>query len=186
MNRLRDHPWIVLVVGVALLGGYVLVRAGGPRVRAVARDVATWHAERARIDAAARWEEDKAGLLALRRRLETRLAALHDRSPTHDQTSVILRQLQRHADSTGVVLRQIRPGKAMRFSTHDEHTLSLTLDGRFHEITAFVDRIERTGFVHVHRLDLRSDDLLAPILDADLDLRRIRLHTSPPAQRTAP
>ena len=186
MNRLRDHPWKVLALFIALLGGYALAREGIPRGRAVVDQVVAWRTDRARIDAAARWKDEKALLLARRDRLSGRLDALHGRLPDHTQTSVLLQQLQRHADSAGVVLRQIRPGEEARFSTHGRRALAVTLDGRFHEIAAFIDRIERTALVHVRRLDLRSDDPLAPILDAHLDLRLIRLHPSPPDQYGTP
>ena len=125
-----------------------------PRVRALDEKRATLARRQAELAQARR---DQAALTGFRTRVDgltRRLGRLDAALPEPDEVSALLRRLQTSAVRSGLTIRAFRPRPPVARELHVEWSYRLRLDGTYHGLAAFFDRIGRLSRV------VRIDDVV--------------------------
>lgn len=165
---------------VALLGAVVafLVVAFEvvPRFDEVVSSAREWQRLRGQIAEAEGASAERVALDAENRRLERELDELLVSLPRRDQLSAVLGELQRHAADTGVTLQRIEPGEPVPERTHEVLPISVDVEGPFHALGRFVDRVERSPLLmRVRALDIRAQRGTRGTVEAIIELESVRL-----------
>lgn len=141
------HRWMAWAGFVAGLSLYVLLGELAPRTAAALERYSMWQQQEARIASVTNWEEEQLQLAARKRLLQRRFAALYVSLPRSDHMSIILQVLQESADAEAVNLKEVRPTEQATFANYDEVPFEVKLRGTFHEVGAFIGRIEQSPYV---------------------------------------
>lgn len=176
MTGFGEHRWRALAAAVAALSLYALFGELAPRVVSAYRLYRAWQHQEARIASVADWEDEHRRLAARKRLLQTRFAALYVSLPRSDHMSIILQVLQESAEAQQVDVREIRPTERTSFVTYDEWPFQVIVQGTFHQIGAFIGRIEQSPYViKVKRIQFKRASPASASLTADLLLSVIIL-----------
>ena len=177
------HRWMALASFVAVLSLYVLVGELIPRTASAFERYSTWRQQEARIASVTNWEADQLQLAARKRLLQRRFAALYVSLPRSDHMSIILQVLQESAEAEAVNLQEVRPAERATFANYDEVPFEVKLRGTFHQVGAFVGRMEQSSYViKVKRLQYQraspaSTELLAELVLSVIVLKEQRKGT---------
>ena len=173
---LQMHRWMALAAAMAVLSLYVLLGELVPQVSNTYGLYRTWRHEQAQIASVANWEVEQIQLSAEKRLLQHRFAALYVSLPRSDHMSILLQVLQESADAEQIDLEQIRPAERTSFAGYDELPFQVELQGGFHAVAAFINRIEQSSYViKVKGLQVRRASAKSAMLVADLALSVIVL-----------
>lgn len=173
---LQGHRWMALAICVVALSFYVLLGELTPRLGAAYTLYQTWQLQEARIASVANWEVDQLRLAAKKRLLQKRFATLYVSLPKSDHMSIILQVLQESIDAQQIDLKEIRPTERTSFANYDELPFQVELRGTFHQIGAFVGRIEQSPYViKVKQFELKRAAATSETLTAQLMLSVIIL-----------
>ncbi|MEO8257115.1 MAG: type 4a pilus biogenesis protein PilO [Acidobacteriota bacterium] len=97
----------------------------------------------------------RAQLLNLQGRLENLKAVLPDEKDAAD----LLRRLQTVATQSNLTIRSFKPAATVTKQLHVEWPIALELDGTFHNLAIFFDRVGKfTRIVNVSALDIKGKD----------------------------
>ena len=164
------HRWMALAGFVAVLSLYVLLGELVPRAASAFEGYRTWRGQEARIASVTNWEAEQLQLAARKRLLQKRFAALYVSLPRSDHMSIILQVLQESADAEAVHLNEVRPTQRATFANYDEVPFEVKLRGTFHEVGAFIGRIEQSSYVikvkqlQYQRASPSSNELIAALV----------------------
>ena len=181
MDRLHEwlhyHRWMALTAGVVLLCVYVCVGELIPRSMNTYNLFRQWQGQQDKIAAVEDWDTEQLALNLRKRQLQRRFAALYVSLPKSDHMSTILQVLQESADSSNVVIGQVRPTERVPFGTYDELPFEVEVAGPFHDVGRFINRIEQSAYVmKVKGLMLQRPSVASSRLHMTLRLSVIIFH----------
>ena len=173
---LQMHRWMAAAGFVAVLSLYVLFAELIPRIATAYGLHHTWRQQQARIASVANWEIEQIQLSAKKRLLQKRFVALYVSLPRSDHMSIILQVLQESADAAEVDFKHLRPAARTSFASYDELPFEVEIQGRFHAMGAYINRIEQSPYViKVKQLQFKRPSLSSETLVAELLLSVIIL-----------
>jgi type IV pilus assembly protein PilO len=95
--------------------------------------------------------------------LERRLEMLRAVLPEEKDAADLLRQMQLVAAQSNLVITGFKPAPAVTRALHVEWPIDLELQGNYHDLAAFFDRLRRfTRIVNITALDLKGHDTSGP------------------------
>ena len=95
--------------------------------------------------------------------LETRLSSLKAVLPDEKDAADLLRQMQAVAAQSSLVIRSFKPAPIVTKQLHAEWPINLELDGTYHNLATFFDRIGKfTRIVNISALDVKGKDRPEP------------------------
>jgi type IV pilus assembly protein PilO len=91
--------------------------------------------------------------------LENRLSNLRAILPEDKDAGVLVRQFQTVAAQSNITIKSIKPDKTITKQLHSEWPISMELDGTYHNLATFFDRVGKfTRIVNISGLDIRGKD----------------------------
>ena len=91
--------------------------------------------------------------------LEGRLSNLRAILPEEKDAEKLLRQLQTVAAQSNITIKNFKPGATVTKQLHAEWPISLELDGTYHNLAIFFDRVGHfTRIVNISGLDIKGKD----------------------------
>jgi type IV pilus assembly protein PilO len=91
--------------------------------------------------------------------LETRLESLKAVLPDQKDFGDLLRQLQTLAAQSNLTIRTFKPGAVVTKQLHAEWPIAMELDGTFHNIGTFFDRLSKFArIINVGNVTIRAKD----------------------------
>jgi len=91
--------------------------------------------------------------------LELRLAGLTEVLPQEKDAGDLLRQMQATAVESSLVIKSFKPSPVVTKELHAEWPITLELDGTYHNLAQFFDRIARfSRIVNVSALSVKGKD----------------------------
>ena len=91
--------------------------------------------------------------------LEGRLSNLRAILPEEKDAEKLLRQLQTVASQSSITIKNFKPGVTINKQLHAEWPISLELDGTYHNLALFFDRVGHfTRIVNISGLDIKGKD----------------------------
>lgn len=176
VTGLQVHRWGALALLAGLLAVGVVCTEVVPRAAGLVGQWRHWRVQQRKVASAAQWEVEKTHLQVRRLYLQQYFEDLYVSLPKSDQMSVILQVLQERAGEREVMLRQVRPAARVAHAGYDELPFWVELQGSFHGIGAFIDRIERSQYlIKVTDLEIRGEPVPHGDLQAAVSLRVIIL-----------
>ncbi len=144
LNKLPWYGQILafLLVAIGLLGAFWVYYIG-PQNDARAQKQTELERKRTEL---AQAEQDNIELEEFRAEvddLNNRLEALSAVLPAQEEVAAMLRQLQTFAVQSNLTIRAFRPQAAVTREMHSEWPYRLELDGTFHNLGMFFDRISK-------------------------------------------
>ena len=95
--------------------------------------------------------------------LEGRLASLRAELPEEKDVADLLRTMQTYATQSNLVIRSFAPKATVTQSLHAEWPIALELDGTYHNLAIFFDRVGRsTRIVNISGLEVSGKDKPTP------------------------
>jgi type IV pilus assembly protein PilO len=95
--------------------------------------------------------------------LETRLNSLRAVLPDEKDAAELLRRMQTVATQSNLTIRAFKPAPAVTKQLHAEWPITLELDGTYHNLAQFFDRVGRfTRIVNISGLQIRGKDRPEP------------------------
>jgi type IV pilus assembly protein PilO len=89
--------------------------------------------------------------------LESRLASLRAVLPEEKDAADLLRRMQTVATQSNLVIKSFAPRATVTQTLHAEWPISLELDGTYHNLALFFDRVGRfTRIVNISGLDVKA------------------------------
>lgn len=155
--------------------------------------VARTHAERRKIEtgiARARVEERR--LPEFRSRvaeLNSRLAALRNVLPEQKDVGDLLRRIQTLATQSSLTIRGFKPQAVATRQQHAEWPISLSLEGTYHDLGAFFDKVSRMPrIINISGIQIKTHGANEPspaTVDAQCTVTTFVLMETPPAAAPA-
>lgn len=91
--------------------------------------------------------------------LETRLETLRAVLPEEKDAADLLRRMQTVAAQSSLTIKGFKPGVTVTKQLHAEWPITLDLEGNFHNLALFFDRIGKfTRIVNINNVDIRGKD----------------------------
>src|SRR3954470_5942525 len=91
--------------------------------------------------------------------LEARLNNLKAVLPEEKDAADLLRRMQTVATQSNLTIKSFKPSPTMTKQLHAEWPINLELDGNFHNLAMFFDRVSKfTRIVNISNLDVRGRD----------------------------
>ena len=91
--------------------------------------------------------------------LEERLGALRAVLPEEKDAADLLRRMQTVAQQSNLTIKSFKPAPVVNKQLHAEWPISLELDGTYHNLALFCDRVGKfTRIVNVSDLDVKGKD----------------------------
>jgi type IV pilus assembly protein PilO len=184
--------WGQLALYVVVGGGLVATHHYMYAVDLEAK-VAKTHAERRTIEtgiARARVEERR--LPEFRSRvaeLNARLAALRNVLPEQKDVGDLLRRIQTLATQSNLTIRGFKPQAVATRQQHAEWPISLNLEGTYHDLGAFFDKVSRMPrIINISGIQIKTHGANEPspaTVDAQCTVTTFVLMETPPAPVTA-
>jgi type IV pilus assembly protein PilO len=156
-------PWygqvgVFLLLSVALFLAFRFYYVG-PQLEALGQKQAELQQMRAEV---AQAEQDAIELAAFQTEvddLNSRLAALSAVLPEQQEVAGLLRQLQTFAVQSNLTLRAFRPQAAVTQEMHSEWPIQLELDGTFHNLGNFFDRVSKfSRIISINNVIIRAKE----------------------------
>ena len=95
--------------------------------------------------------------------LERRLSNLRAVLPEEKDAADLLRKMQTVATQSSLVIRSFKPSPTVAKQLHAEWPISLELDGTYHNLAMFFDRVGKfTRIVNISGLDIRGKEKPEP------------------------
>jgi type IV pilus assembly protein PilO len=95
--------------------------------------------------------------------LENRLSNLRAVLPEEKDAADLLRRMQTLATQSNLVIKSFKPAPTVTKQLHAEWPISLELDGTYHNLAIFFDRVGKfTRIVNISALDIRGKDKPEP------------------------
>ena len=95
--------------------------------------------------------------------LEGRLSNLRAILPEEKDAQFLLRQLQTVAAQSNVTIKSFKPSPTVTKTMHAEWPIALDLDGTYHNLATFFDRVGRfTRIVNISAVDIKAKSLPEP------------------------
>ena len=95
--------------------------------------------------------------------LEGRLSNLRAVLPEAKDAEQLLRQLQSVAAQSSITIKSFKPAPTVTKTLHAEWPISLELDGTYHNLAIFFDRVGKfTRIVNITGVDIKGKDKSAP------------------------
>jgi type IV pilus assembly protein PilO len=95
--------------------------------------------------------------------LEGRLSNLRAILPEEKDAQFLLRQLQTVAAQSNVTIKSFKPSPTVTKTMHAEWPIALDLDGTYHNLATFFDRVGRfTRIVNISAVDIKARPLPEP------------------------
>jgi type IV pilus assembly protein PilO len=95
--------------------------------------------------------------------LETRLDSLRAVLPDAKDAADLLNRMQNVAQQSNLTIRSFKPGVTVTKQLHAEWPITLELDGTYHNLAIFFDRIGKfTRIVNISGLDVRGKERPEP------------------------
>ena len=95
--------------------------------------------------------------------LETRLESLRAVLPEEKDAADLLNRMQTVASQSNLTIKSFKPGAAVTKQLHQEWPITLDLDGTYHNLALFFDRVGKfTRIVNISGLDVRGKDKPEP------------------------
>jgi len=95
--------------------------------------------------------------------LESRLSSLRAVLPEEKDAADLLRRMQTVATQSNLVIRSFAPKAIVTQSLHAEWPIALELDGTYHNLAVFFDRVGRfTRIVNISGLAVKGKDKATP------------------------
>jgi type IV pilus assembly protein PilO len=164
---LTKLPWYAqigafVVVGLGLVGAFVYYYEMPAR-----EDIATrqtqLNAVRAEIQRGLTTANKLADFRAQVADLEGRLSNLRAILPEEKDAQFLLRQLQTVAAQSNVTIKSFKPAPTVLKTMHAEWPIALELDGTYHNLATFFDRVGRfTRIVNISAVDIKGKDKPGP------------------------
>ena len=185
---LNKLPWwgqlaLYLVLGVGLVATHHYMYAVDLQAQ-----VERTHAERRKIEtgiARARVEERR--LPEFRSRvaeLNARLAALRNVLPEQKDVGDLLRRIQTLATQSSLTIRGFKPQAVAQRAQHAEWPISLSLEGTYHDLGAFFDKVSRMPrIINISGITIKTHGVSEPspaTVDAQLTVTTFVLMEAPP------
>jgi type IV pilus assembly protein PilO len=185
---LNKLPWwgqlaLYLVLGVGLVATHHYQYAVDLQAQ-----VDRTHVERRKIEtgiARARVEERR--LPAFRSQvaeLNARLAALRNVLPEQKDVGDLLRRIQTLATQSSLTIRGFKPQAVAQRAQHAEWPISLSLEGTYHDLGAFFDKVSRMPrIINISGIQIKTHGVNEPspaTVDAQLTVTTFVLMEAPP------
>ena len=160
LNRL---PWwgqilAFLLVAVAMFVAFRLYYVG-PQLEAQAAEQVELESKLAAVEQARQDAIELAEFQTEVGALNDRLDALRAVLPEQEEVSELLRRLQTFAVQSNLTIRAFRPQVAVTREMHSEWPYRLQLDGTFHNLGMFFDRISKfSRIINVSDLVIRAKE----------------------------
>jgi type IV pilus assembly protein PilO len=160
LNRL---PWwgqilAFLLVAVAMFVAFRLYYVG-PQLEAQAAEQVELESKLAAVEQARQDAIELAEFQTEVGALNDRLNALRAVLPEQEEVSELLRRLQTFAVQSNLTIRAFRPQVAVTREMHSEWPYRLQLDGTFHNLGMFFDRISKfSRIINVSDLVIRAKE----------------------------
>ena len=91
--------------------------------------------------------------------LEGRLSNLRAILPEEKDAQFLLRQLQTVAAQSNITIKSFKPAPTVMKTMHAEWPIALELDGTYHNLATFFDRVGRfTRIVNISAVDIKGRD----------------------------
>ncbi len=91
--------------------------------------------------------------------LQTRLEGLKSVLPDEKDAADLLRRLQTVATQSSLTIKSFKPAPTVTKQLHAEWPISLELDGNYHNLAIFFDRVSKfTRIVNISTLDVKGKD----------------------------
>ncbi len=91
--------------------------------------------------------------------LENRLVNLRAVLPEEKDAADLLRRMQTVATQSNLVIKSFKPAPTVTKQLHAEWPISLELDGTYHNLAIFFDRVGKfTRIVNISALDIKGKD----------------------------
>jgi len=95
--------------------------------------------------------------------LEGRLSNLRAILPEEKDAQFLLRQLQTVAAQSNITIKSFKPAPTVTKTLHAEWPIALELDGTYHSLATFFDRVGRfTRIVNISAVDIKAKPLPEP------------------------
>jgi type IV pilus assembly protein PilO len=95
--------------------------------------------------------------------LENRLSNLRAVLPEEKDAADLLRRMQTLATQSNLVIKSFKPAPTVTKQLHAEWPISLELDGTYHNLAIFFDRVGKfTRIVNISGLDIKGKDKAEP------------------------
>jgi type IV pilus assembly protein PilO len=95
--------------------------------------------------------------------LEGRLESLKSVLPDEKDAADLLRRLQTVATQSNLTIKSFKPSPTVTKALHAEWPISLELDGTYHNLATFFDRVGKfTRIVNISALDVKGKDRPEP------------------------
>lgn len=95
--------------------------------------------------------------------LEGRLSNLRAILPEEKDAQFLLRQLQTVAAQSNVTIKSFKPSPTVTKTMHAEWPIALDLDGTYHNLATFFDRVGRfTRIVNISAVDIKAKPVPEP------------------------
>jgi len=95
--------------------------------------------------------------------LESRLAGLKAVLPEEKDAADLLNRMQTVASQSNLTIKSFKPGTTVTKQLHAEWPISLELDGTYHNLALFFDRVGKfTRIVNITGLDVKGKDKPEP------------------------
>ena len=160
---LNKLPWYgqVLAFLLVAVGGFVVFRLlyVGPQLEAQAQQQAELDRKLADVEQARQDAIELAAFQAEVDDLNSRLEALSAVLPEQEEVSELLRRLQTFAVQSNLTIRAFRPQAAVTREMHSEWPYHLQLDGTYHNLGVFFDRISKfSRIINISDVVIRAKD----------------------------
>lgn len=186
---LKKLPWwgqlaLYVVLGAGLIGTHHYLYAVDMQAA-----VAKTHVQRRTIEtgiARARVEERR--LPEFRSRvaeLNARLTALRNVLPEQKDVGDLLRRIQTLATQSSLTIRGFKPQAVAQRQQHAEWPISLSLEGTYHDLGAFFDKVSRMPrIINISGIQIKPHGATEPVsatVDAQCTVTTFVLMEAPPA-----
>ena len=164
---LTKLPWYAQIgafvfIGLGLVGAFVYYYEMPAREEIATRQTQL-NAVRAEIQRGLTTANKLADFRAQVADLEGRLSNLRAILPEEKDAQFLLRQLQTVAAQSNVTIKSFKPAPTVLKTMHAEWPIALELDGTYHNLATFFDRVGRfTRIVNISAVDIKGKDKPAP------------------------
>jgi type IV pilus assembly protein PilO len=91
--------------------------------------------------------------------LQARLESLKNVLPDEKDAADLLRRLQTVATQSNLTIKSFKPAPTVTKQLHEEWPITLELDGTYHNLAVFFDRVGKfTRIINISLLDVRGKD----------------------------
>lgn len=186
---LNKLPWWGQLTLYVVLGGGLVATHHYMYAVDMQAQVDRTHAERRKIEtgiARARVEERRLPEFRARvAELNTRLGALRNVLPEQKDVGDLLRRIQTLATQSSLTIRGFKPQAVAMRQQHAEWPISLSLEGTYHDLGAFFDKVSRMPrIINISGIQIKThgtrEEASAATVDAQCTVTTFVLMEAPP------